>query len=128
MADTNLDLGTIAEAALKGTLKETLIKVATEQAMTWLISKAGFLAWPVVNPVVSWVITKFVTLLLEKTILGINEAWIKIENTGEIRAVQEASMALQALPDDASAEDVEQAREAFRKAAGDLISLRTKRL
>lgn len=113
-----------AANAIKSEIRQALIDTAVKQFMKWAITKLPMLGWIGVNPIVGWIIGWVVGKLLDYTILGINEAWISISIGNDVQAVKDASAALQALPDDASAEEIAAAKAAFEKAAGDLITIK----
>jgi len=59
-------------------MKSAIISLATKQVMKWLISKASFLSWGPLSFVVSALVKKVVTVIVEETVLGVKI--LKIEN------------------------------------------------
>jgi hypothetical protein len=116
---------------LTGALRQALIDLAVKQFMTWFAGQLptwlpGW-ALSIVNPLLGWVVAPLVGWitgkLIDLTILGVNEAWIKISTDANVQAVQDAAQTLQNLPPDATPEQIAAAQQAFNDAAGNLITI-----
>lgn len=71
-----------------GVLKKKLIELGTKQITQWLFSRLPFLAWGPVGMIVSWVVTKVVIRIIEKTIIGAHVLYIYADTTFDRKAVE----------------------------------------
>lgn len=111
-----------------GALRQAIISTVVKQFSAWVLKALP--AWIpafLINPLMSWLIAPLMSWLVGKlldlTILGINEAWIKVTTDINVQAVKDASAALQNLPTDATPAQVQAAQDAFDTAAGNLITI-----
>lgn len=77
---------------------ESAIQAAVvAQAMAALIAAQPWVALPVINGFVLWVVNFGVGLLMGKTLLGINDLWIQLDVTTDVQAVQDSIYTYQGL-------------------------------
>lgn len=107
------------EEVLKGTIKDLIVK----QLMTYLVSKLPFLAFPIINPLASFLLSKLVTVIIEKTILGANFLAIDYSIDRDLEemqdAVKEAKKAVQSNDEKA----IEESSQKLIEASRDLIRI-----
>lgn len=84
-------------SGLAADIEAALIKVAVSQAIGELVILAPFFAWPVVNPVTVFILTKLITLLVQKTAIGLSLLWINLSISYEVSSQESATAALKAM-------------------------------
>lgn len=52
------------------TIKTTVLELAKKQALDYLVLKIPFVGLPIIHPIVGFIVGKFISLLIEKTVLG----------------------------------------------------------
>ena len=70
-------------------MKSAIISLATKQVMKWLISKAAFLSWGPLSFLVSALVEKVVTVIVEETVLGVKIFKIENQVNTEVADVKE---------------------------------------
>lgn len=114
--------------SVDGALRQAIISTVVKQFTAWILkSLPVWLPLSIANPLISWIVAPLMSWLVGKlldlTILGVNEAWIKITTDINVQAVKDASATLQNLPADATPAQVQAAQDAFDTAAGNLITI-----
>ncbi len=84
-------------STIAGDLEAVLISIAVKQAASELILAAPFFAWPVINPVTVFILTKLITLLVQKTAIGLSLLWINLSISYEVSSQESATAALKAM-------------------------------
>ena len=107
------------EELLKGTIKDLIVK----QLMTYLVSKLPFLAWPIVNPIASYLLSNLVTLIIEKTILGANFLAIDFRVNADVEKLEKARKKAQEAVASGDQKQIEKSSQEIVDAARDLIRL-----
>jgi hypothetical protein len=69
-------------------LKETIIKLAVEQFMKWLLVKLPFLSFGPLNYITSYIMEKVITKVVEQTILGVKIMNITREVNDQVKEVE----------------------------------------
>lgn len=98
--------------------KEAIIKVASTEIMALIIGAAPFFAWPVINQVTSFIVNQIVSLLINKTEVGIYFIRTDILTTGQASTYLKAQEDLQGAKTD---DEKKVAELAVINAARDLI-------
>lgn len=111
-------------------LKDTAVSLLSKLAMKKLIEMSAFFAWPIVSPIVSFVVTKVASWLIRETFLGLSLLWIILDVSYEVSDVESATAKLKDVidnPEKYSAEKMQEIEDNFDEQALDLIyiSLRT---
>lgn len=83
-------------------VKNLLIQYSIQAVMKKLIEISGFFAFPIVNPITSYIVTKLVTYLVEETSLGLSLLWITLEIQYSVDTVENATAALKEMLNDPS--------------------------
>lgn len=112
-------------------LKSALIKTAVSQALKMAVTKLPFLALPIINPIVAFVIQKLVEFLVAETALGLSLLWITLDMQYEVDSVEKARARLIDMLDNPvkySEGEMLGIEEEFDEAALDLIQLSIRRL
>lgn len=108
--------------SLIGTVKGLVIKVIVKQAMTGLLTKLPFLSLGPLGWITSFLITRFVEFLTDKTILGATLLYIDISNDGKVKAVEKATEKINdAKKQGATNEEIERLDKELAKVGRDLI-------
>src|SRR5437870_2016858 len=112
-------------------LKAALIKTAVSQALKMAVTKLPFLALPIINPIVAFIIQKLVEFLVQETALGLSLLWIRLDLSYEVDNVNKTTARLkEMLESPALYSELEQQKieEEFDEAAIELIQLSIRRL
>lgn len=75
-------------------VENALIQIVVKQFMAKLVSMSAFFALSFVNPVVSIIVTKIVTYLVQETALGLSLLWITLNISYAVGSVESATAAL----------------------------------
>ena len=93
--------------------------------MTALIAEFSFLAWPVINPVVSFIIAKILFIVFDKTVLAINYELIDFTKAKEAKEFLDAVKKLHTLlSENASQDQLKEANENFNSTFANAIHLK----
>lgn len=112
-------------------VEAALIKFAVQQLMLKLVSTLSFLSLPVINPIVTYFVTKLVTWMVQETALGLSLLWITLNISYEVESVDKATAALKKMLEnskDYSKEQMDAISKNFDDAADKLISLAAAKL
>lgn len=117
-----------ARETIEQLVKKMIFDVALKAAITRIVSAAPFLAWPVVNPVFVFAITKLAEKLYAEMALVVDFAVIDFRTDQERRAYEAAVAELRrvAQPPQGgtpNAEEIERARQELERRLADLIRL-----
>lgn len=107
-------------------VKSLLIQYAIKAVMEKLVSLTGFFALPIINPIVSLIVTKLVTYLVEETALGLSLLWISLNIQYSVDSVENATEALKKMLDNPKAyteEEQHALEDDFDSSAINLIKL-----
>ena len=113
------------EKSLLDPEKELLVSIVLKQVMGALSSKLPWLSWGPASAIVSFFLKKILRVILDKTILGINLALIKVENFGDVNRFNDA---MKRAINSESEEEKELARNEVIEAASSLIKLNNAKL
>lgn len=113
---------------LSDAARAVLLRQLSQQIMAALKSRLPFFSWPVINPLILWLVTYILDLAIEKTVLGLNLAWIEMDNIKERNRYFEALDRLKKLEEHSSDDRKKQIIDEFEDSARDLIRIRVKRL
>jgi len=109
--------------------RDVIVKLVTEQAMGALLVSAPFLSLPVVNTVVKFMVSKFVGVLLDATILGLNMAYVATETAIDLHNFKKALEEYKYLMEKGEGQDkLDEKEKEIIKHGFDLIDLNGKRL
>lgn len=71
-----------------GVIKSKIIELATGEITRWLFARLPFLAWGPLGAIVSWVVTKGIIKIIDKTIIGAHVLYIYADTTFDRKAVE----------------------------------------
>lgn len=71
-----------------GALKKKIIELATGEITQWLFSRLPFLAWGPIGAIVSWIVTKGIIRIIDKTIIGAHVLYIYADTTFDRKSVE----------------------------------------
>lgn len=107
-------------------IRDVLIKEALKAVMARLVASSAFFAFPIVNPVISFVLAKIITYLIDETALGLSLLWISLNISYEVDSVEKATEALKQMienPKGYSDAQAKQIEANFDDAARNLIRI-----
>lgn len=109
--------------AVTEALKDQLIKVAVNQAMSALVAKAAFFGFGPVKWLTTILLTKFLAFMIDKTVIGANVLIIKADVSLDVDRMEKAiKKATEAKPD-ATKEELDAIDKELKEAASNLIPI-----
>lgn len=104
-------------------IKSLILDVVLKAAIRQIIAAVPFLSWPVINPLVTYLITKVATVLYDHMALYISFQLIDFKTDQEQKAYTKAVEELKAAhaAPNATEKQLNDAKEKFRRNLGDLI-------
>lgn len=100
-------------------VQEQVIKQATQKGLT-------FVTWPVVGPVVRFILNEVLWYLIDKTVLGLTLLWITLDLEYEVKSVETATARLRDIidnPDKYSESQMKEIEDNFDEKAIELIHI-----
>lgn len=107
-----------------------IFEVVLKAAISRVVAAVPFLAWPIINPVFSFIVVKFVEIFYDELSKSVAFQVINFQTEEQRKAYSDAVTQLQAAiekpKEEQNAEDIEKAKAELKARLKDLISLKPK--
>lgn len=108
--------------------KKFFVKVVTKQLVAFLITKAAFIAWGPVGWFVSLVVSKILSLAINKTILGINLVFIDLSIGSDVKKLDKVRKKVNLITDKTTEKELDAIDKEIEDAFVDLIKFNRRKL